>query len=118
MSLAHIRRIREAHGKPGIVSVIIGPAPAWLADDPIVVHIGERADLRTLDWLPLVGLWVTVHHTDDNHDRALAVADCLERAGAKLFGFASKHGAHALTADKTPEQVQAIRREWELLCPA
>lgn len=116
MSLSHLRRVREQGAKPAMVKVVIGRKPGWLEDDASVVHIPEAMNLAKQDWLPLYGVWVTVHWTEGSTDRALAVLDCLDRAGAKLFGAASADGVIPLTAEPTPKDKNLIEREWRLLC--
>lgn len=118
MGLAQIRRVRELGGKPAMVKVIVGDKPAWLPDDATLVHVPERAGLNALDWIPLVGLWCTVHWTSGPAERALAVLDCMERTGARLFGAASVHGVVALTANPTPRDEALIRKEWRMFCTA
>lgn len=118
MSLSAIRRVREAGGKPAMVKVAIGRAPDWLGDGPDVVRVSERGALAALDWLPLVGVWVTVHWLSGTAERAQAVLSALDRTGARLFGAASSGGVIALAANADDRDAALIRKEWELLCQA
>jgi hypothetical protein len=116
MSLSHIRHLREQGAKPGMVAVLVGAMPEWLDDGPSVVHVSDRVDLRRMDWLPLVGVWVTVYWLSGPKERALAVVDSLEQAGAKVFGAWIDGKAYPLTGNRSADEEKAIRAYGELLC--
>lgn len=116
MSLQAIRRVRELGGKPGMVAILVGNRPDWVEDGPSVVHVNERSEVRGLDWLPLVGVWVTVYWLSGSKQRALDVVDALEQAGAKVFGAYIGGKAYALTGNRSEEEVRAIREYGEALC--
>lgn len=99
-----------------MVAVLVGDMPHWVHDDPGIVHIFPRADIRSLDWVPLVGVWVTVFWLSGPKERALAVVDALEQAGAKVFGAWIGGRAYPLTGNRSADEEQAIRAYGELLC--
>ena len=115
MSLARIRTIRRNGGKPGIATVVIG-GPG--RDDPLVVHIGERADPKAMDWTSLMGVWVTVHWLSGDKAVVHGVINALEAVGAKLFGASGPSFAVSLTGNRSEAEIQAVRDERESLCTA
>jgi hypothetical protein len=119
MSLSHIRTIRTKGGKPALVRVIVGTPPAWAADNPLTVTVGERANPKAMDWLPLRGVWVTLHWLSGSRELVHGVVDALEAVEAKLFAATGPEFAQALIRTSDDEEAaQLARQDREALCTA
>jgi hypothetical protein len=116
VSLSAIRAQRLDNVKPALVSLVIGPAPAWFDDDETAIVIPEHASPEFMDWRPVVGLTLAVFQTKPLPELTLRVIGEIERAGANLFGYADHTGAHPLTLGATDAHRANLQRTWESLC--
>lgn len=117
MSLDSLRSLRRSGRKPEhVVTVLIGPVPAWRQDDPAFVAVKPDALVDLMDWRPVVGLWVALFVTADPGGLAGRVMDALTAAGAKFYGAALPDGTFPCIADPTEKHHANLRRKWELLC--
>ena len=97
MSLETLRALRLARLRPPAVTLVLRDCPkpwAWLRDDPSVVWLTPRADVRSHDLRPLVGLPVTAL-VDDFTRRAAEVRQAVADAGGVLVGIADGERAEA-----------------------
>lgn len=116
MSLAAIRDLRMKGDRPGIVRLIVGPAPAWLPDDATVVKIPADARPARMDWRPLVGLPVVLHQTRDLPRLTGEVMDAATKAGVKFYGAALMSGVYPC-ADGYDAEIRAnLKKMQEILC--
>lgn len=121
MSLQDILEIRMNGMKPqGVVSLVIGEVPEALRGNPMYVELAPGSNPKTMDWRPLVGVWVAIFHIRTDWPMVNAVADALEAANVKLFGYADANGRHALVVDEDAELsrgiTMALIKSWGMLC--
>lgn len=116
MSLADIRQARLAGFKPaGVTLVVIGPKPA-LDDGIDLVIVEPDARPESIDFRPLVGVWVAVMAVQSTPDRTLRVLAALHEAGVKFFGYADAKRTEPMTLNPGPEHHAVLRRSWEVAC--
>lgn len=116
MSLAAIRKVRQQGFKPGVVNMVIGPAPRWLDDDESVVKIAADSRPERMDFRPLVGVPVAVFQTQPLPDVTLRAIDAANAAGATFVGFADDSGTYPALTNETERVALSLRRTWEQLC--
>lgn len=116
MSLEAIRKLRLQRAKPGLVWLVIGPAPKWLEDDATVIRLAPDAAPEFMDWRPVIGLTLAVFQTAPLADLALRAIDAAAAAGAVFFGAADHSGTYPMVEGAGPEHHLALRRAWEHLC--
>lgn len=91
MSLQSLRSVRLAGLRPESVKLVLRDCPKphwlWLRDDPAIVWVSERLDVRSLDLRPLVGLSVTAL-VDDLERRRAEVVEAVDSVGGVLVGMA------------------------------
>lgn len=102
MSLKSLRDLRMGGLRPAHVRLVTLDCPKpwpWLRDDPSIVWLPPRCDVRSHDLRPLVGL--PVDALVDNLDRRVKqVQEAVENAGGVLCGVAD--GGAALVTDRHP----------------
>lgn len=116
MSLSAIRSVRLNGRRPGVVTVVIGPAPKWLDDDAQHIVIAEGDTPSLMDWRPVVGLWLALIQTARLPELAASVMDHADAAGAKFFGAADHTGTYPTVMNAGPEHHAVLRNTWENLC--
>ncbi len=102
MSLQTLRDMRLARLRPAAVTLVLRDCPKpwpWLRDDPAVVWLPQRADVRSHDLRPLVGLPVTAL-VDDLDRRMSQVREAVAGVGGVLLGIADED--RALVTDQHP----------------
>lgn len=120
MSIASLRELRLARLRPAGVKLVTLDCPRprwrWLLDDPEIVWLPSRTDVRAHDLRPLIGLEVTAF-VDSLDRRSAEVCEAVESAGGVLIGIAD--GEQAQVMDRHPWSRYANSLEdWrELVAP-
>lgn len=129
MSLQALQSLRRDGLRPSHVSVVAWECPvdrwAWWREDPAIVWLPARQDLRAHDLRALVGINVDVF-VDDIDSRRDQVKAAIYRSGAKLAGvtdgraaFVSKRHEWAAHADASPWWEEAAKAwllsQWNLM---
>ena len=102
MSLIALRDMRLRGMRPAAVALVTRDCPKpwpWLHDDPAIVWLPQRADVRAHDLRPLVGLSVTAL-VDDVKRRTEEVMQAVQDARGVLVGIAD--GQRAIVLDAHP----------------
>lgn len=120
MSIASLRELRLARLRPARVKLVTLDCPRprwrWLLDDPEIVWLPSRTDVRAHDLRPLIGLEVTAF-VDSLDRRSAEVCEAVESAGGVLIGIAD--GVQAQVMDRHPwSQYANSLGDWrELVAP-
>lgn len=127
MSLQSLRELRLRRLRPAMVSLVTMDCPRpqwlWLRDDPALVWLPQRSDVRAHDLRPLTGLPVEAL-VDCVERRAVQVRAALEAVGATLVGIADKRVAQATEdhpwANRHPQWREGAQRllllRWVSIC--
>ena len=97
MSLQSLRAMRLDRLRPRSAYLLTMDCPspwAWLRDDPSLVWVSPRTDVRSHDLRPLVGMPV-VALVDSLATRRDEVTEAVEAAGGVLTGIAGADGAES-----------------------
>ena len=121
MSLQAIRDMRVQRHKPSsVIDVIVGRAPKVCRGRPDLIELPMGCQPSLMDWRPVVGLWVAFYLLQDDWGVAGAAVLAAEKAGANLFGFASKAEVVVLGSFADPviekKAEQSLRGYLEFLC--
>lgn len=91
MSLQSLREQRLSGKRPAKVALVLRDCPKpnwlWLRDDPAIVWLSPRADVRSHDLRPLVGIQVAAM-LDSLGNRLSQVREAVLSAGGVLLGAA------------------------------
>ena len=127
MSLQSLRDLRLRGLRPAQASLVLMDCPKptwrWLRDEPSLVWLSPRSDVRSHDLRPLTGLPVEAL-VDCIDRRGQQVKTALEQVGATLIGMADKHRAEVTDkhpwAGRHPEWQEGARRllalRWVSIC--
>ena len=116
MSLATLRDMRLARLRPAAVTLVLRDCPRpwpWLRDDPAVVWLPQRADARSHDLRPLVGLPVTAL-VDDLERRRSEVGEAVAAVGGVLIGIADGERAEVLNAHPWAQYADVFDGDWRI----
>ena len=98
MSLQSLRAMRLERQRPRSAYLLTMDCPhpewSWLKDDPSLIWLSPRADVRSHDLRPLVGMPV-VALVDSLAARRQQVTEAIEAAGGVLAGIAGADGAES-----------------------
>lgn len=116
MTLQAIAKVRRKGVKPGVVSVVIGPVPAWFDDDEGAIVVREGDTPEAMDWRPVIGVWVALFQTKQLPDLTIRTLDALKNAGAKCYGLADHTGTYPTVMNAGEEHHANLARTWRQLC--
>lgn len=106
MSLRSLRSVRLAGLRPESVALVLRECPKphwlWLRDDPAIVWVSQRLDVRSLDLRPLVGLSVTAF-VDDLKRRRAEITEAVDAVGGVLVGMADGERGEYLLEHPWPD---------------
>lgn len=113
MSLQSLRALRLEGMRPRSAYLLTMDCPKpwpWLRDDPSLVWVSPRADVRSHDLRPLVGMPV-VALVDSLRARKAEVIEAVESAGGVLAGIAGSDGAESYEYPERGEPWPALLAE-------
>lgn len=105
MSLETLRSVRRQRLRPEGVFLVLRDCPRpwpWLLDDPAIVWLSPRQDVRAHDLRPLVGLPVTAL-VDSLTKRRAEVIEAVGQAGGHLVGIADNREGEFLHDHAWPD---------------
>lgn len=120
MSLSSLRDLRLSRMRPAGVTMITADCPRphwkWLLDDPSLVWLSGRTDVRSHDLRPLVGLEVKAF-VDDVRRRSAEVREAVAGAGGVLIGIADGESAEVTELHPWSRYESALEDWRELVAP-
>ena len=120
MSLDTLRHMRLQRKRPASVKLVTRDCPrnwVWLLDDPAIVWLPQRTDVRAHDLRPLVGLQVTAL-VDDVQRRVDQVTQAVADVGGVLVGIADDRSAIVTDDHPWANDMAALTDDWrEMVAP-